>query len=443
MNTGGQVDSPDLLVSWKDIAAYLKCSVRKAQRLEKLKFPVNRISGTKSVWALKSEIDAWMTSQAEIAKRGQDPWTGRTPQDESRSNVLISGNTKTSPVQGSVVRTRSRLSLWLLGTALGISLGLAVIAALTSAYALAILFFVVTDVLVVLVYPSLPDTSYTRAVVGLFVIAGISYTASATTLPDVIDSVVNMRTLRPALAYPFVTGLRFIPIPVLISMLLVVLTYRDDMDFARSPRLRTAYLFLGILFLFMTVMVSLSVSGAHRIWQAGQSIRWTLLAGESFVFAVNLALFVLAYRSFNNASTKNYRQLLSWCGTGCLLIALTAAIVGRHWNEINKHHLDIRRPHAYRVKNADAANQLRDWLQRHSAEVGPDLISLSDDPEFLLALQTGEFYKQDFDEAFQLTRKAVIFGYKSGPDSRGKPPGFVLIRFPADLAAALRLQVTQ
>jgi len=46
-------------------------------------------------------------------------------------------------------------------------------------------------------------------------------TASATTLPDVIDSVVNMRTLRPALAYPFVTGLRFIPIPVLISMLLV------------------------------------------------------------------------------------------------------------------------------------------------------------------------------------------------------------------------------
>jgi len=79
LDTGPQVDSPDLLVSWKDIAAYLKCSVRKAQRLEKLKFPVNRISGTKSVWALKSEIDAWMTVQAEMAKRGQDLWTGGTP----------------------------------------------------------------------------------------------------------------------------------------------------------------------------------------------------------------------------------------------------------------------------------------------------------------------------------------------------------------------------
>src|SRR5437773_1467525 len=58
----------DLLVSWKDIADYLKCSVRKAQRLETLELPVNRISGTKSVWASKSEIERWLKLQAEKTK---------------------------------------------------------------------------------------------------------------------------------------------------------------------------------------------------------------------------------------------------------------------------------------------------------------------------------------------------------------------------------------
>jgi len=42
---------------------------------------------------------------------------------------------------------------------------------------------------------------------------------AATTLPHVIESVVNMTVLRPALAYPFLVGLRFIPIPVVILIL--------------------------------------------------------------------------------------------------------------------------------------------------------------------------------------------------------------------------------
>jgi hypothetical protein len=36
----------DLLVTWKDIAVYLKCSVRKAQHLERSELPVNRIART-------------------------------------------------------------------------------------------------------------------------------------------------------------------------------------------------------------------------------------------------------------------------------------------------------------------------------------------------------------------------------------------------------------
>ncbi len=423
MDTRSQGDIPkdDLLVSWKDIAAYLKCSVRKAQRLEQRELPVNRIPGTKSVWALKPEIDRWLALQAEKAKRDQGQCAGVGPSP-------VGGLTRLSFFPG---------RLWVLG----ILLALTIAPAIASLYGLTIVFFLATAAFLVLIYPSLPDTGYTRGVVGLFMIAGMSYSASATTLPDMIGSVINMMTLRPAFAYPFVTGLRFIPIPVLISILWVVLTFRGNTGFAQNPGLRAAYLFLGVLFLFVAAIAGLSASGAHRIWQAGLSIRWTLLAGESFVFGVNLALFVLGYRFFNTTSIKGYPQLLSCYGTGYLLIALTAAIVDRHWNEINKYHLDTRRPHAYRVQNINAANDFRDWLQDHSAEAGPDLMSLSNDPEFLDALRTQEFYKQDFDEALQVSRKAVIFGYKGGRDLRDKRPVFVRIRFPAALAATLRFEL--
>src|SRR5204863_4314433 len=138
------------------------------------------------------------------------------------------------------------------------------------------------------------------------------------TLPDVVGSVVNMTTLKPALAYPLVTGLRFIPILVLISMFLVVL--RDNRRFAQNRRYRAAYLFLGALFLLVTAGVGLTASGAYRIWQAGLSIGLTLLARESFVFVVNLGLFVLGYRFFKTNSITNYDHFFNWCGTEYLII---------------------------------------------------------------------------------------------------------------------------
>jgi len=273
--------------------------------------------------------------------------------------------------------------------------------------------------------------------VAFFVIAGMSYGASATTLPDLVNSVVNMTTLRPALAYPFVAGLRFIPIPILIGVMLVRLAF-GDVGFAHKPRLRYAYLLLGMLLLLVVAIAGVSTSGANRIWQAGLSIRWTLLAGESFVIGVNIALFLFGYHFFNRTSVRNYRQLLSWSGMAYLLIALTAAIVNRHWNEIDKYYLDVRRPQAYRVQDNNVADDFRHWLKDHTAEAGRDLVAFFNDPEFLEVLQTQEFYKQDFDDAFQ---KAAILGYKSERDSRRKErPTFVRIRFPASLAAALRFQ---
>jgi len=193
-----------------------------------------------------------------------------------------------------------------------------------------------------------------------------------------------------------------------------------------------------MLFLLTAAIADLRGSGANRIWQEGLSIRWTLLAGESFVLGVNMALFVFSYHFFNRTSMRNYRQLVSWSGMAYLLIALTAAIVNRHWNEINKYYLDVRYPQAYRVQNNNVANDFRRWLKDHTAAAGTDLVAFFNDPEFLEVLKTQQFYKQNFDDAF---REAVILGYKSERDSRGRErPTFVRIRFPASLAATLRFQ---
>ena len=397
----------DLLVTWKDIAAYLKCSVRKAQRLEKRDLPVHRIAGTKSIWASKVEIDRWLTLQAETAR-------------------YVHANTR--PPQ---TRITGRAALWLLG----ISVGLTVVSAITSAYGLTIVFFGVTAVFAVFVYPSFPDSSFVRTLAAFFVIAGMSYCTSATTLPDLISSVVNMTTLRPAFAYPFVAGLRFIPMLILIGMMLVCLVF-GDLGFAHRPHLRYTYLLLGMV-LLLAEFAGVIASGANRIWQAGLSIRWTLLAGESFIVGVNAALFLFGYHFFNKTS-RNYRQLLSWSGIAYLLIALTAAIVSRHWNEINKYYLDVRYPQPYRVQDNNVADDFRNWLKDHTAEAGRDLLNFFNDPEFLQALETQEFYKQDFDDAFQ---EAVILGYKSDRDAgRKERPTFVRIRFPASLATTLRFQ---
>jgi len=85
--SGCDKPTDDLLVGWKDIASYLKCSVRKAQRLERQELPINRIRGTKSVWASKSGIDRWLILQSEAGKR-----TVRRPSD---TRIIPSGKNGT------------------------------------------------------------------------------------------------------------------------------------------------------------------------------------------------------------------------------------------------------------------------------------------------------------------------------------------------------------
>src|SRR5262245_45783946 len=406
-----QNSNDDLLVSWKDIAAYLKCSVRKAQRLEEQGLPVNRMIGAKSVWARKSDIDRWLALAA----------IGR-----KRESSHVSVNDRVHP--GAL-------------TVLAILVAATITAVFASTYAFAIASFGLIVIAAVILYSRLPDTIFTRAAIGVVVIAGMAYTASAKNMPDLVDSTVNMTTLRPALAYPFAQGLRFIPIPVLLFGFLAIMPLFRNQGFGSHPRLLRTYIFFGLIWLAAASVVPLAQRGALRIRHAGLAIRFTLLAGELFVWCINIALFVTGYYFFNRTYVEGYKQFLLRCGMGYLLIALTAAIVNRHWNEIDRHFLDVRQAQAYRSRNANAIPELQKWLRTHTNEAGKDFVALSTDPDFLLALSTQDFYKRNFDEAFQGARKAVIFGYKEPAEARRKKASFVLVRFPIELSTALRFEL--
>src|SRR5438034_5297032 len=414
VDTIPRCDNPadDLLVGWKDIASYLKCSVRKAQRLERQELPINRIRGTKSVWASKSGIDRWLILQSEAAKR--------TVQRPGDTRIIPSGKNAT------VCRL----------VALALMVGLTIAAGAASAYGITIVLFGATVAVFVVCYPCLPDNVYTRAGVGLFLIAGMSYGTSAASLPNIVTSIINMKTLPPATAYPFVIGLPFIPIPVLIAVFWAALGNGHHAGFSNRPWLRAAYVLAGTTLIVCAAAAGLSLSEMHRIWQSGLPIRSTLLLGEFFVLAINAVLFVFGYRFLNTRSIGTYRPLFSWCCIIYLLIGLTAAIVNRHSYDISIFHLDAKNPDTYRIRNMDVEHRFRGWLQQHSDQAGADLAALSTNCEFSDAMITNTFYKQPFDEPLQFTRKAVIFGYRIeyGPRSSCV---FVLIRFPSGLAETL------
>ncbi len=60
---------PDLLDSWKAIAAYLKRDIRTAQRWERtLRLPVHRVPNSKLVFAYRTELDVWLAQRTEVAE---------------------------------------------------------------------------------------------------------------------------------------------------------------------------------------------------------------------------------------------------------------------------------------------------------------------------------------------------------------------------------------
>src|SRR5437762_6833827 len=69
----------DRLDSWKEIAAYLRKGVRTVQRWERTDgLPVRRL-GQGSVFAYKTELDAWWKSQSRRLEEEPEPAIGSSP----------------------------------------------------------------------------------------------------------------------------------------------------------------------------------------------------------------------------------------------------------------------------------------------------------------------------------------------------------------------------
>ena len=99
LNPGVQREEEELssdlrLESWKEIAAYLKRSVRSVRRWERLEhLPVHRHAHNKqaTVYSFRSELDAWLArrqSEAPVANAGREP-EAHEPRTEARKEIWV------------------------------------------------------------------------------------------------------------------------------------------------------------------------------------------------------------------------------------------------------------------------------------------------------------------------------------------------------------------
>ena len=102
---------PDTLQGWKQIAAYLKLSVRRAQELEKqLGLPVHRVNRLRKPYAYPTELNEWrsgpITAGPAVVRQPaveSHHWVGRARELEALRksfNLAASGQTQFVLVSG-------------------------------------------------------------------------------------------------------------------------------------------------------------------------------------------------------------------------------------------------------------------------------------------------------------------------------------------------------
>ncbi len=187
-----------------------------------------------------------------------------------------------------------------------------------------------------------------------------------------------------------------------------------------------------------TILCLAAISADARIWQAGLPGAWILILAYLTIFCANVTIWFLGRWCFKRNGIPSCRQLISLCTVAYLPVAIAAFFMDSEYNRINKYYLDLRWPEAYVVANPEAIKDIGHLL--HDVKVGPDLAARLKDPEFQEALRTGTFYKQHFDEPFQLQNRAIMFGYRRQSRAGRGQTRFVTIRFPKELADVLRFE---
>ncbi len=263
------------------------------------------------------------------------------------------------------------------------------------AYGLAVFLICFGTGAALLSYLRMADTVYTRAFLASIILLAMAYIPSASTLTEIMTTVVNAGTLQPALVYPFVTGLKFIPLFCVLLGYWTLLSLFAEQGFRRHPNLGKAYLLLGPVCLGTTLVLLASASGDGQIWKSQVPGCGILLLGYTLIFGVNVAVWITGYQFLRAEFLPHSRPFLTLCGIAYVPVALLGAAVDHQYNVINRFGLDQRRPEAYVVQNPAA---LEHWRQlAEGGYVGPDLERLLDDPQFRKALLHERFYKQNFE----------------------------------------------
>ena len=312
-----------------------------------------------------------------------------------------------------------------------------VVALFTTAVGTAATAYFVFAVLLIIAFDKLKDTAFTRGTVSTVLFIGMAYVPSAWTLYDLSGVVINFDALPPAAVYPFVTGMKFLPI---FSLVLMWWTFDALLPSRMLWRRSTATFWsLACLFVGMTAASLAAYSGEIELI-GGRVPGWTRLAlGYTAVTVVNVSLGAIALRILRRDDTRRSQRLLVVCGFAYLALLGPAIVIGQEYNAINRHFLSARRRHVYRAQHPESIGTILDAGRRR--DIGMDLHHLLNDRWFIAALREARFYRVDLDERFQIFRRAVTFGYED-PASRSGQRSFRLVRFPADVAAALDFQQT-
>src|SRR5262249_22252034 len=160
------------------------------------------------------------------------------------------------------------------------------------------------------------------------------------------------------------------------------------------------------------------------------------------VLSANCLLLVVSYKAFDREAVTSYTGLFARCGLVYFTIAMPAILIDHQNNLINRHYLDKRRPELYIVGNTDAIRDLRKLGERGlKSGTGPDLACLTNPRASGKAFKTKNLKKQILDDPFNFLNRAFFFVYKLEAQPPKAPPLFITIRFPQELAAALRFQL--
>src|SRR5207302_2580161 len=112
-----------------------------------------------------------------------------------------------------------------------------------------------------------------------------------------MKSVINMDILPPAALYPFITGLKFIPLLVLIGGFWVGCAFSQDRGFEDQPALGLVYNGLGCLFLAALFLAGLATDD-YNLLSTRLPGWWLVSGGYLAALGANVALWRWGYSHF-------------------------------------------------------------------------------------------------------------------------------------------------